>query len=211
VDRKRRYVLEYRLVDLRVRRCRRSRSRLARALLLRCLCLLLLCAVLRLCLFRLHRPWVWLRALAGLALVSLLLLHLVLSVLSLSSYELLGVLEELLSRGGMLRGSRRMLLCHVPEVHHDLAVLLPLILGQTLEPEDVVGSHHLRLLAASRLLGLWLGLRITHCRGLERTSAIGSDKGSGCSEIEALGKTFEPARLCCKQRRLGSVGKCCGV
>jgi hypothetical protein len=73
-------------------------------------------------------------ALARLAWIALLLLHLHFAMLSLSRYELLRVLEELLARCRVLRGSGRVLLCHVPEVHHDLAVLLPLVLGQTLEP-----------------------------------------------------------------------------
>jgi hypothetical protein len=129
---------------------------------LKCLRLFLLDLALRLLC-----AWVTLARLALGALL-LLLLHLHLAMLSLARDELLRVLEELLARCRVLRRAGGVLLCHVPEVHHDLAVLLPLVLGKTLQPQNVVGSHRLRGLAASRLLRLWLGLRVGHCRDLEQ-------------------------------------------
>lgn len=62
-----------------------------------------------------------------------------------------------------------MVLGHVPEVHHDLAVFLPFIFAETLKPENVVGSHQLCCLAARRLLALLLGLGFAHCRDVQPT------------------------------------------
>lgn len=73
----------------------------------------------------------------------------------------------------MLRSSCWVLLRHVPEVHHNLAVLLSLVLGQALKPKNVVRPHRSLLWNSTLLalrLRLRLGLRVAHCRDLERVS-----------------------------------------